>query len=246
MDESGTLLAVVGASGGVGTSTFVVAVALHAAALERSVCVIDCDPLGGGIDVTLGAEDWPGSRWRVFASAVGRLDAAGVADSLPEVAGIRLLSHDREGKDVVRPSGPTVRSVTDALRRGHDLVIADLPRHPIAECDTLLELADEILVVASGRVRSVAGAITVVADIESTYRKKPQLLVARGSERSLGAARIADSVQADLAGEWLRDQKLSDDLERGVLARLLQTHRGGVGHTAQLVAMAMMRIKAVA
>ena len=236
MDQSGVLLAVVGASGGVGASTFSAAVALRAASLGARVALVDTDPVGGGLDVTLAVEDSPGARWRTFAQASGRLDPQGIASSLPEVAGVRLLSHDREDLGLVRPSARSILSVTEALVRGHDLVVADVMRQPCVEREVLLDCADEVLVIASGRVRSVAGAITVVADLRTSHRQQPEVIVARGSERSLGGSRIADTVKVPLAGEWVRDQQLANEMENGNLACLMDSKRGGLGYAAEVVA----------
>jgi len=230
----------------VGASTFAAAIALRAASIGGRVALIDADPVGGGLDVTLACEDAPGARWRTFAQASGHLDSAGVASALPEVAGVRLLSHDREPGGAVRPTRSAIHSVTDALVRGHDLVVADVCRQPLPERDALIERADDVFVIVSGRVRSVAAAMTLLADLRSIHHKPPQLMVARGSERSLGAARIADSIGADLAGEWLRDQVLSDELESGSISVLLDPRRGGLVRAAESVATSLLRPRAVA
>lgn len=244
MERSGDLIAVVGASGGVGASTFAAAIALNAAAAGARTCLVDADPMGGGLDVVFSTDSEPAARWRIFARATGDLDPPGLTATLPEVFGVRLLSHDRE-PTCVRPLPTAVQSVTAALRRGHDLVVADLSREPLPERDVLLSAASEVLVVVSGRVRSVAAGLALIGDLRN-YAKTPRLFVARGSERALGAHRIADSLGLELEGEWLRDEELAADLEFGDVSRLLSSCRGDVGATAAAVAQVQLRTRAVA
>jgi septum formation inhibitor-activating ATPase MinD len=59
--RQGTLLVVVGASGGVGASTLAAAIAVRAAAADASVALVDGCPWGGGLDVVLGADRRAGS-----------------------------------------------------------------------------------------------------------------------------------------------------------------------------------------
>ena len=61
--RKGSVLAVVGGRGGAGASVLAAAVAVRAAADGDPVLLVDCDPLGGGLDLVLGAEDAAGPRW---------------------------------------------------------------------------------------------------------------------------------------------------------------------------------------
>src|SRR5919107_799963 len=61
--DDGAVLAVVGGRGGAGGSVFAVATAVRAARSGERVLLVDCDPLGGGVDLVLGAEDVGGLRW---------------------------------------------------------------------------------------------------------------------------------------------------------------------------------------
>ncbi len=57
------LVAVVGGRGGAGASVLATALALTAARRDLEVTLLDLDPLGGGLDLLLGAEAAPGLRW---------------------------------------------------------------------------------------------------------------------------------------------------------------------------------------
>src|SRR5690606_26618319 len=93
-----------------------------------STLLIDGDPHGGGIDLVLGAEDAPGSRWPELAGRRGRLSAELLRRSLPTAADLSVLSWHRGDPVQVDPDG--MRTVLDAALRGFDLVIVDLARQP--------------------------------------------------------------------------------------------------------------------
>src|SRR5262249_58841090 len=54
--EPGRVLAVLGGRGGAGASVFASAVALAVVEAGRQAMLVDCDALGGGLDLALGAE----------------------------------------------------------------------------------------------------------------------------------------------------------------------------------------------
>lgn len=83
---------VIGGSGGAGASTLACALALRAARAGERTILIDGDPLGGGIDVLLGGEGADGLRWPDFAGSRGRVGAGALAESLPELHALRVLS----------------------------------------------------------------------------------------------------------------------------------------------------------
>lgn len=83
---------VIGGSGGAGASTLACALALRAARAGERTILIDGDPLGGGMDVLLGGEAAEGLRWPDFAASRGRVGAGALAESLPELHALRVLS----------------------------------------------------------------------------------------------------------------------------------------------------------
>jgi len=121
----GVLVAVTGASGGLGASVLTAALAVRAVAAGRTACVVDLDPLGGGLDIVLGLEQTDGTRWGDLAALEGEADGESVLHTLPRADGVRVLSHDRHGTGV---PDTVVRALVDALVLVCDLVVLDLPR----------------------------------------------------------------------------------------------------------------------
>ncbi|MGH3975948.1 MAG: septum site-determining protein Ssd, partial [Pseudonocardiaceae bacterium] len=69
----GRVLAVLGGRGGAGASVFAVAVAVAAVESGRHALLVDCDGLGGGLDLTVGAEGTDGLRWPGLTLGGGRV-----------------------------------------------------------------------------------------------------------------------------------------------------------------------------
>jgi secretion/DNA translocation related CpaE-like protein len=96
----GAVLAIVGGRGGAGASVFAVATAGQAARSGDRVLLVDCDPLGGGLDLVLGAEDLGGLRWPGVGTGVGRVSGA-----LCCTSGTGTRPPGRARRAVVRPVG---------------------------------------------------------------------------------------------------------------------------------------------
>ena len=121
----GTTVAVVGGRGGAGASTLACALA-RTAGRSADVMLVDGDPHGGGLDLLMGAEGMSGLRWPDLAAASGRASPGELRAALPCVDGVTLLSWHR-GDPVELPAA-AMDLVLGAGRRGHELVVVDLPR----------------------------------------------------------------------------------------------------------------------
>ncbi len=91
----GVVVGCIGGRGGAGASVLACALAVTAARSGRSALLVDLDPLGGGADLLLGAEDVPGLRWPELRAAAGRLPGAALRAALPQSAGVAVLAADR-------------------------------------------------------------------------------------------------------------------------------------------------------
>lgn len=229
------VLAVVGGCGGAGASSLAAALALTAgrrrAAAGRDdpgVLLIDADPWGGGLDVLLGVESVPGLRWSDLASTHGRVSGAALSRSLPRVEGLAVLAWDR-GATVPAPA-ETVRAVLAAGRRGHDLVVADLPRHLDAAAEEILARAASVLLVVPDDVRAVGAACGVAEGLAGWAGGT--VLVVRRRRRGLPPDLVAETLGLPLVATVDDDVRFRRSVEEGLgpLAR-----RTAVGRTAREV-----------
>lgn len=164
----GRVLTLVGGRGGAGASVLAAAVAMAAVRAGRHALLVDCDPLGGGLDLVVGAEDADGLRWPGLALGGGRIAASSLHTALPAApvgpapGGLTVLSCDREGRG---PDPAAVAAVVEAGRRGGEVVVCDLPRQLTEAACAALDRADLSLVVVPAEVRACAAAARVIGGL---------------------------------------------------------------------------------
>jgi secretion/DNA translocation related CpaE-like protein len=200
----GSVLAVIGGRGGAGASVFAAAVAVTAVREGARALLVDCDPLGGGLDLVLGAEDLGGLRWPGVGVEGGRVPAAALHAALPSPrigrrdGELGVLSCDRSTHG---PTPAAVRAVVEAGRRAGDTVVCDLPRYPTDASVAALSVADLVALVVPADVRSCAAGARVAARLGQHMRPEPGL--ARTLERGEAPPRprgpLAGAARAVLA-----------------------------------------------
>ncbi|HKS45339.1 MAG TPA: septum site-determining protein Ssd [Amycolatopsis sp.] len=227
----GLVVGVVGGRGGAGASVLAAAIGL-VACRQGDALLIDCDPLGGGVDLLLGAEGSEGLRWPGILVGGGRISLPRLAEALPALRhrGGRLpfVSCAREGDG---PSGKAIASVVEAGRRAGHTVICDLPRHLGPEAEVVLERADLAVLVVPAEVRACAAARRVAAKMaERTGRIG---LVVRGpAPGGLCPEHAAQAVGAPLLTSMAPERQLDRALESG---QFEPRPRGPLDKAARLV-----------
>lgn len=151
----GLVVGVLGGSGGAGATTLACALG-QAAARRGPTVVVDCDPLGPGVDRVLGLDGQDGSRWEALCQTTGRLSARALREALPQRDGLRALSW-RAGSTATLQAF-AVREALSAARRGHDTVVVDLPRVVDPLVEEVLARCDAVVMVVVPTVPGVASA----------------------------------------------------------------------------------------
>src|SRR6478735_8872169 len=152
----GLVVGVTGGSGGAGATTFACALGQVGARSGRAV-VVDADPLGPGVDRVLGLEERHGVRWDGLCQTTGRLSARSLREALPRREGLGALTWHAGPPGSLQAFA--VREVLSAARRGHDLVVVDLPRTADPLVDEVAARCDRLLVVVVPTVAGVASAV---------------------------------------------------------------------------------------
>lgn len=218
----GLLVGVVGGSGGAGATTLACALGQVAARRGRAV-VVDADPLGPGVDRVLGLEDRDGVRWDGLCDTTGRLSARALREALPRQEGLGALGWEPGRPGTLQAFA--VREVLSAARRGHDLVVVDLPRTADPLVDEIAARCDRLLVVVVPTVAGVASAVRLCSrhPDPTTIR-----LVVRGSGVSPQAVAKATGVPV-LA--TMGDQRgLAEAIDLGLGP--VRSRRGTLGRAA--------------
>lgn len=200
----GGVVAVIGASGGVGASTLA---ALLAARSAAPTTLVDLAPASGGLDVTLGIETAPGPRWPDLAAA-----GAGAADlaRLPRWRGVRVLSVDRSG---VGPDAATVTDAWEPLLAEGGRVVVDLPGAALPGAAGALPAGTEVVLLVGQDVRGVAGAIAARA----VLGPGPLRLALREHRRArVAPGEVEAALSAPVCARIPHDRALADATDAGL------------------------------
>jgi secretion/DNA translocation related CpaE-like protein len=214
----GAAVAVVGGCGGAGASVLAATLAVTAVRRGERALLVDCDPLGGGLDLVLGAEQVAGLRWPAIDVGGGHVPAAAWHAALPAppVTGsksgeLALLSCDRS------PHGPTaaaVAAVLDAGRRAGETVVCDLPRYSTEASVTALGSVDLTVLVVPADVRASAAAARVAAQL-AEYGGPLRLAVRGPSPGGIAADEIARALDVPLLVAMRPEPGLAGAVEAG-------------------------------
>ena len=153
------VLAVVGALGGVGTSTVAVACALAAG---PDVLLVDADPDSVGLDLVLGIPEGHGVRWAQVPDSVAPLDPPSLRGALPQVLGIHVVTGPgADGSGWGQGGSPAqLAGVLGVGRAQFPHTVVDLGRG--ARLETTTAPGDVIAVVVPGTVPGVVAGRLVL------------------------------------------------------------------------------------
>lgn len=204
----GHVVGVVAGSGGAGATTLACALG-QVAARSGDAVVVDCDPLGPGVDRVLGLDTVDGFRWDALCRTTGRLGSRSLREALPRRRRLGALSWHAGATGTLQAFA--AREVLSAARRGHDHVVLDLPRSTDPLVAELAARCDLLLVVTVASVPGLASATRVCERLGD----HPGLrLVVRGD--GLETAGIASLVGAPV-GAVVRDQRgLAESVDLGL------------------------------
>ncbi|MFV0457673.1 MAG: hypothetical protein ACK5MT_02705 [Actinomycetales bacterium] len=121
-------LAVAGAVGGVGVTSFAVALAVRAGAQAPRVALVDADPASAGLDAVLGTESVGGLRWEAFAEVGATMAGLDLVSGLPIVGGVRVLTADAAGGGLEQVEVVARLAALRAVQSQFDQVVVDVGR----------------------------------------------------------------------------------------------------------------------
>ncbi|MCU1530595.1 MAG: hypothetical protein JWO49_166 [Arthrobacter sp.] len=217
-EVGGLLLGITGGCGGAGATTAAIWTAQAAARSGARVLLVDGDPGGGGLELALAAEEFPGLRWPDLAEVSGSIDPGQLAEALPVAGGFSFLSWPGSRDRPADVDETTVAGVLDAARRGYELVVLDIGRGRQA-LRTFAWDCDRIVVVAPARLRAAVAAARLLQELPPVETA----LVIRGKPgAALDGPLIAESLGLPLHGIMPEIRGVSAATELG---RLLETGR---------------------
>jgi secretion/DNA translocation related CpaE-like protein len=203
------------------------------------VLLIDCDPLGGGLDLVAGAEELEGFRWSGLAlggGGGGRVAVESLHEALPSPDGMLTVLACDKGAG---PDPDAAVAVVEAGRQAGEVVVCDLPRHPTDTAMAVADAADLLVVVLPAEVRAVSAAARVAEPY--VERGVPLRLVGRGpAPGGLDADDVAHALGLEVLVSVPPEPGLPAALDRGKLPGVrrgpLQDAAAAVLHALDVVA----------
>lgn len=213
-EEAGLVLGVVGGRGGAGASVFAATLALAADRDPGGALLVDCDPLGGGLDLLLGLEKTPGPRWSEVRLS-GRVSVPALAAALPQRrhrgGSLPVLACGREGE------GPAVESLSAVLaagRRSGRTVVCDLPRTLGDAAAEAVAVADLVVLVVPVEFRACMAAKQVLRPLSELTARLGVVACGR-SRTGASPVRTAGLLGPPLLASMAPERGLPVAIERG-------------------------------
>jgi pilus assembly protein CpaE len=168
----GTLVAVAGAKGGVGTTLIAVEFALAAHAAGRTVALVDLDLQGGDVGSYL---DVRFGRSMADLAGITEVTARVLADAMyVHEAGPALLLAPGDGERGEEVGDRAARVVLQALRQRYEVVVVDCGTQLTNASAVAVETADTAALVTTPDVLSVRAAKRMVRMWDRLRVRKPQ------------------------------------------------------------------------
>jgi pilus assembly protein CpaE len=210
--EDHQVLAVFSPKGGAGRTTVAtnLALALQKETNQR-VALVDANLQFGDVGVLLNLN--PKNKSVLDAVEGGEPDADIIESvMIDHSTGIRVLlaPPSPEGADLVTP--PYLRKIVEILRQSHDFVVVDLPSGLNDHSLTILDVADQILVVAALEITTIKNVrlFLEVADQLDYERSKLRLIINRSdSSQGIRIGDVEASIRRTVDGTIVSDGRLA-------------------------------------
>ncbi|MGO1511016.1 Septum site-determining protein MinD [Actinomycetales bacterium JB111] len=210
---------VVGAHGGAGATILAVSLAQVPVRAGVPVTLVDLDPVGGTIEVIVGVERDPGTRWADVRRQDGSLLPERLVTSLPAFEHVRLLGGDLRGG--ASEDDPVVARAVRAASQASDVVVVDLPRSALAprgDGPGILGDLDHLVVVAAATLRGGAAASAAARRLDELGGgPRVSLVVRRRPGEDVLPDEIAEASGLELVCVARHLRSLDADIEHGVL-----------------------------
>jgi len=169
----GTMVAVIGARGGVGATTLAVNLAWHLASRQsRRVALVDLDLQNGDCALALNIKPTPGLREALVNPA--RIDNTLLERVMtPVESRLFVLSSEEPLRDNLQFTPEAVEILVTALRDQFHYVILDVPRTPSPPYQRALDLADFRIIVCDQTLRSVRDTVrlrSALGEVDGGHR----------------------------------------------------------------------------
>ncbi|RPF23164.1 pilus assembly protein FlpE [Myceligenerans xiligouense] len=214
MGPNGRVIAVTGASGGVGATVVAAAAALGMAGRGEATVLVDLDTAAPGVEILLGIEEARGVRWPELSTARGEVDGDALAAALPSWRGVPVVSGRRRSGP---PSEDVVLDVCAGIVRSGRTVVLDLPRPSswTGPVRALLQGCDVAVLVTPLTFPGAAGAELVRDQLVAAGARDVRVVVRGPAPGQVDPDALGAALGLSVDGVLERDRSLPGAVERG-------------------------------
>lgn len=213
---AGSVLGILGGCGGAGASTTASLVSGAVALAGTETLLVDGDRLAGGLEASVAAEPGEGLRWPDLASASGAINPRQLADSLPRVGDVGLLSWPAAPGRAVQVPPSAIAEVLEAARTAFDLVVVDIGRGREG-LEDFAWTSDRLLVVVPG---TLSGALSAAQLLHELPPVAVGAVVRGRTAEGIDAEQLAELVGCPLVGQIPHLRRAAPAADAGRLMEL--------------------------
>lgn len=187
--KKGILISVIGSKGGVGATTAAVnlAVCLREAAANKSVALMDMNPLLGGIPLFLDIKT--SFNWAEGARDIDRMDSTYLLNTLyKHPTGIQVLPAPSKPAGLEAATPETMERLVGLMRSAFDIIVMDGCRSFDDLSLRMLALSDTILVISELNLASIVNAKKLLDTFEGlglSYGKDIKVVINRYQKKNM-------------------------------------------------------------
>ncbi|GAB3159079.1 hypothetical protein GCM10027059_04880 [Myceligenerans halotolerans] len=214
MGRNGRVIAVTGASGGVGATVVCAAAALGMTGRGEPAVLVDLDAGAPGVEILLGIEEVRGVRWPELSAARGEVDGDTLVAALPHWRGVPVVSGRRRTEP---PSDDIVLDVCAGVVRSGRTVVLDLPRPSswTGAVRALLHGCDTAVLVTPLTFPGAAGAELVRDQLVAAGVRDVRVVVRGPAPGQVDPDALGAALGLPVDGVLERDRSLPGAIERG-------------------------------
>ncbi len=195
-EKRGTLISIIGSKGGVGATTTAVnlAVSLRQMAEEKSVALMDMNPLLGGVHLFLDIKS--SFSWVDGARDIARIDSTYLLNTLfKHPAGIYVLPAPSKPSGLEAATPEAMERLVGFMRSAFDIIVVDSCKSFDDLSLRMLALSDTILVLAELNILSIVNARRLIETFEGlglSYKKDIKVVINRYQKKNTVAPSEAE------------------------------------------------------
>jgi len=198
-------IAIVSGKGGVGKTTTAINLGISLSKLGKSVTIIDANVSTPDVALSLGAPVVPIALQHVLSNRAKSENAV-----YRHHSGTKILPSSLSFKENIELS--LLKNVINDLKETNDFVLIDCAAGVNAETRSVIESADECLIVTNPEMPALSSALKTIMVAKELDKKITGIIVTKTGESGIGNSSIQSILENDILGNIPYDDGFRDSL----------------------------------